>query len=320
MPVHYKPILPSSLIQISKRRLLKIKWLAQFDPKKKYAWINGYNYQNKEEVQILADLVLYPYYPKYNNIIVANSTGVATHKNAEMAINNAALELIERDAFALHWILRKSPNKIMLNSLPKSFEKYICWLKKVASLFVLFDMGNDLLPVLGALAIARGKGMWVSAAADSNPADAMRKILQELIASIATSRHAGLLDSPDSNKKIGRVSDHEMLYRSPRAQKQAFFLTTGKKTTWKKIEENCHPVDNHADYITKSGITLYIVKLNCYNFARMIREPLYSKSIESRSCTFLFWGRINPRCFTSPSGDAKKMGSREIKYLSSSLY
>lgn len=269
---------PNDLIQISSKRLSKIKWLTEFDESCKYLWVNGYEYSTRKSVKILSDLVYYPYYPPYPSVFTANSTGVATHQSVNLAIESAVLELIERDAFIVHWLLKKSPNKINKKSLPTEFISYLKWLKVNMSSFDLLELRIDSIPVFGGIAIKKDVGLWVSAAADCNPKKAITKVLQELIASAATkSDTTSICITPD---KIKRVADHEVLYRSGEAQKHAMFLMGGDERSWSDIIKNHKQVKSAVDFLKKIS-PLYIVPLQCYNKTALISEKLFTVRVLS---------------------------------------
>jgi len=258
-------ILPQTLIQISQSRLNKIGWLDRFNECNKYLWSRGYEYFSGMTVKILMDLVCYPYYPDYPHIFVANSTGVATHRSIELAIEAATLELIERDAFIVHWLLKKPPRRIKIKSLPTKFNNYVNWLKVNSSSFYLLDFGIDSVPVFGSMAILEGIGLWVSAAADCDPNKAINKAIQELIASIATK--SSLSQDFAMPEKIQRVSDHEALYRLPRYQQNAMFLTKGDELSWGDVLEKYRhiigSITNCVDLLRDLNEPLYIIKLQC---------------------------------------------------------
>jgi thiazole/oxazole-forming peptide maturase SagD family component len=264
---------PNDLIQISSKRLNKINWLKRFDKSSKYLWVNGYEYFTKKRVKILSDLVYYPYYPNYLSVCTASSTGVATHQSIDSAVKSAVLELIERDAFVIHWLLEKSPNKINKESLPTEFTKYLDWLEHNVSSFELLDLRIDSIPVFGGMAIKEDFGLWVSAAADCNPKKAMTKVLQELIASTATNSNATAnYVMPD---KINRVADHEILYKSKEAQKHAMFLGKGNELSWNEIVKNYRQVENPVAFLEKLS-PLYIVQLQCYSDVTWVDEKLFT--------------------------------------------
>lgn len=269
---------PHDLIQISPRRLSMIKWLEKFDESCEYLWTNGYEYFTRKSVAILSDIVYYPYYPHYQSVFNSNSTGVATHQSLNLAIESAVLELIERDAFILHWLLKKSPTNINKKSLPTEFTSYLNWLKVNVSSFDLLDLRIDSIPVFGGIAIKKDAGLWVSAAADCNPKKAITKVLQELIASVATkSDTTSDCIIPD---KIKRVADHEVLYRSEEAQKHAMFLMEGDERSWSDTIKNHKQVKSAVDFLEKLS-PLYIVPLKCYNKTEFINEKLFTVRVLS---------------------------------------
>lgn len=264
---------PNDLIQVSLKRLNKINWLKNFDSSRKYLWADGYEYFTKKRVKILSDLVYYPYYPNYQSVSTASSTGVATHQSLDLAIESAVLELIERDAFIVHWLLEKSPNKINKESLPIEFTKHLNWLEDNVSSFDLFDLGIDSIPVFGGMAIKENIGLWVSAAADCDPKKAMTKVLQELIASAATNSNT-IADYVIPNK-INRVADHEILYRSKEAQKHAMFLIKGYELSWNETIKSYKQIENPIAFLEKLS-PLYIVQLQCYSQATWVDEKLFT--------------------------------------------
>jgi len=270
---------PDDLIQVLPERLEKINWLKRFDESSRYLWVDGYEYFTGDKIKILADLVYYPYYPVYKAVTTANSTGVATHQSIDLAIESAILELMERDAFIIHWLLEKTPDRISNDSLPIEFKKSLDWLEENVSSFCLFNLGTDSIPVFGSMAIKENVGLWVSAAADCDPRKAMHKVLQEIVASAAT-RNGSNSDYvvPD---RINRVVDHEMLYKSKEAQKHAMFLTKGENLSWDKIIRQYEKKESPVEFMGGISSPLYIIKLQCYNRARQVDERLFTVRVLS---------------------------------------
>lgn len=76
-----------------------------------------------------------------------NTSGCAGHFNRKKAINSAILELIERDAFLVHWINTISPKRIEIRDY-KSKNKHTQYLLRTLRMYglesYLFDISSDI--------------------------------------------------------------------------------------------------------------------------------------------------------------------------------
>ena len=80
--------------------------LQPFDPGTYWEWVSGKRYRTQGMVMVPMDLVYFPINPtKFNRKLCcyASSSGVAAHTSYDLAVKNALLELIERDAFLRAW-------------------------------------------------------------------------------------------------------------------------------------------------------------------------------------------------------------------------
>lgn len=78
---------------------------ARFDETKEYEWTRGYNVVTGCGVNVLADLVYFPYFPETQYYAFANSSGCAAHPDKQVAIETGTLELIERDSFMISYLV-----------------------------------------------------------------------------------------------------------------------------------------------------------------------------------------------------------------------
>ncbi|MCX6780522.1 MAG: YcaO-like family protein [Candidatus Magasanikbacteria bacterium] len=89
--------------------------LTPFDVAEMYQWVPAINALTGEERLVLADFVYFPYKPLHGvRFAYGNSSGTAAHTVMELAQNSALLELVERDAFMIHWFNRLTPPRAIL--------------------------------------------------------------------------------------------------------------------------------------------------------------------------------------------------------------
>jgi len=127
------------------------KKVRPFVEKNKYEWIRGRYLKSDKSVYVLSDLVFYPLSKKFLGrypIFRSNSSGVAAHFDRDKALENAILELIERDAFSVLWYSKKKtwrlPEKILSDHV---LDKLSFW-KKQGREILFFDITVDSVPVI----------------------------------------------------------------------------------------------------------------------------------------------------------------------------
>lgn len=93
--------------------------LTPFDPKQRRGWRLGTIHGHEKRIWVPADLLYFEVgATQSQSCYRANSSGVAAHREDMAARQHAFLELIERDALAVHWYARKSPRGISDEQLP----------------------------------------------------------------------------------------------------------------------------------------------------------------------------------------------------------
>ena len=90
-----------------------------FDPQKRELnWVKAVNIKNDEEQLVPADAVFHPYTISNNfNLFKSNTNGLASGNRIEEAIFHGMMEVIERDAWSLFEVKRKSAPEIDLETI-----------------------------------------------------------------------------------------------------------------------------------------------------------------------------------------------------------
>lgn len=94
-----------------------------YDETTKFCWVQGIDALSKSHIWIPLQLLSF----KYANQIITDqtepqlapfvSTGSAAGQNIEMAVKNGIFEIIERDAFLIHWLNKLHSEKIKVSSI-----------------------------------------------------------------------------------------------------------------------------------------------------------------------------------------------------------
>ena len=82
-------------------------------------WTEGFNLINGDKVYLPAQLVWlgFPSCPPAQSLFPQVSTGLAAGQSMHHAIISGLCEVIERDAFTTHWLLKRTPPKIRLSDV-----------------------------------------------------------------------------------------------------------------------------------------------------------------------------------------------------------
>lgn len=149
------------------------------------------------------------------------SSGAAAHPRRADAIEHAACELIERDAFLWAWVQRLSRERIALASAPAPVRDRAAACVSAGWTVDLVNLTLDTVPVV--LAALHGpEGLALGAAARASAAAAAGRALQE-----AAVLADGLPRRPRRDLRpedVAEVEDHLDLWRLPGAAEQAEFL------------------------------------------------------------------------------------------------
>jgi ribosomal protein S12 methylthiotransferase accessory factor len=197
-----------------------------FDPEREMAWSWGYNLTRNKPVLVPATAVSYG---SDDELLGETSSGVAAHSSRGGALLNAALELIERDAFMIHWLQMLSPPLIEPKSIPDE-EKQAQLHEVEASGYTvrIADLSTDLeIPVYLALGFRedrRAPALIVGAGASLDAGTALSRALKELYAATLSPSPHWRLRPPLRLQDVQCLEDHARAYEHPDWLPYAAFL------------------------------------------------------------------------------------------------
>lgn len=185
---------------------------------KEYSWASMYEVDSGTELFVLSEFIYDPFpdnvqlnVDKYTS---TNSSGCASNTSLDIAIVNATLELIERDAFMRHWFAQKAGVELIFETLPIEIRQRISNLQTLGSQVSLQYLDLGLSPVFMALIQNSGRHFTsVGAAADLDPELALDKALSEAEAG-AFAFLGGVVGQKILPKNVLTPTDHVSLYSS----------------------------------------------------------------------------------------------------------
>lgn len=181
----------------------------------KWGWVRASRLLTGEQLLVPVDQVFYPLYrgdaghaPQY----LANSSGVAAHSDKDLAIENATLELVERDAIATLWYGRRSVSAIPLehSSVDEVRERVCFWISRSKRVKIL-NITTDTVPVV--LVLISGPAfpcLASGAAAAYTFAEAVSKAFEE--AEVMLLSWQDVMQGLENPEEVVSVRDHGKLY------------------------------------------------------------------------------------------------------------
>lgn len=218
----------------------------RFDPCQEYDWTKGELLFSGKSKYVLADFVFFPFYHS-RQYFWGNTSGTAAHNTKQKSVESATLELIERDSFMIHHLVRPSVDTILINrDFPVSIRTRVEKLRKECFSVSFFDYTLDLAPVVFCYVHSDTYNYSTcSACSRFNIVDAISHALMECETSILHRLRF------DYNKKIKpsevvSPEDHALLYSQERFYKSAIPISTKSVTlsdlqnrgisTWSDLE------------------------------------------------------------------------------------
>jgi ribosomal protein S12 methylthiotransferase accessory factor len=204
-----------------------------FDEGTVYEWTEARDETTGSVAHILADLVYFPYFPKTPYYAYANSSGVAAHPDRQKAVETSALELVERDSFAISYLTRLQFPTIVEQTLPDDIRKRIRELRKVGFQVWVKDHSIDLAPV--ACVIAQSQEHTYTPCASCSSFDfeyALNHALMEVEALVVARLQNGP-PKPIRPRDVLWPLDHGRLYGQQQYFRRADFLIGGRKIAFR---------------------------------------------------------------------------------------
>jgi ribosomal protein S12 methylthiotransferase accessory factor len=209
----------------------------EFDSNAQIRWVWGHSLTRDRATLVPAQLAYYGLHlddePRF---VIESSNGCATGSSIEEAILFALLEIIERDAFVMHWLNSISPPRIALNTIRSASLRFLIGRIERAKLDITLLDGrlDTAIPTIFAIVMRRDQGLGaftIAASSHFNEEVAMESALRD-----AASHHVGFEErtkrAEDSLRAalrdfhlIRTIHDHGALYGLPEAVPFARFLT-----------------------------------------------------------------------------------------------
>ncbi len=239
--------------------------LLKFTEDLELQWVGGYSLTSGKEILVPSQLAYYG----TPDIILGNSSGCATGSCIEEAVFYALMELIERDAFLLHWYARLTPRRIAVDSLRSLEVRFMVERARRAGFIVhLLDTRLDI-QAPSALAILMRSddelgAFSLSSAASFSPEEAMQSALCEVATHVhwfkgrvlAKERTKDLRLAVNDYTMVGKMEEHALLYGYPEAKVLAQFLLEDTEEysfdesyrEWQRMRPNTQSLKDDVDY------------------------------------------------------------------------
>lgn len=230
-----------------------------FDPERIVRWNWGYNLTQKRRVLIPTSAAWYGY---NDSLLGDSSNGVAAHSNRSHALLNGVLELVERDAFMIHWLHRLSPPQVDLDDVVDNRSRAMIRCVEESGYAVrIFDLTTDLeIPVVLALGThedGRKPALIVGAGASLDHRSALFRALSELYAATFSPTKLWTLKPPLDLADVHGLADHSLAYEHPEWLRHASFLwASHRRASW--------PTPPQPDRGWPDGLTKLIEQLKAY--------------------------------------------------------
>ncbi len=235
-------------------------------------WVPGIEYPLGDNVEILADLCLYPFHNREDKgpYFWASSSGMAAHRTRDKAIIKAFLELIERDAFMRIWLSHKSPSHIPLEMAPTEIITQARLIRELGFNTELLDITQKTIPSVLVIIHCNNRtpALCCGCASRLSLHDACLAAYQEAETALFGALGESRKDLCSSARDVRLPEHHGELYYNPSNLHHAEFL-------WSSCEYHAVPEirtplssnQDNLDELTKlAGVsTVYIVDYPCPN-------------------------------------------------------
>ena len=196
-------------------------------------WVWGYSLSREQPV-LLPEEVASALLPRAS-LYAETSSGVAAHWSRERALLSAVLELVERDAFMIHWLLRHPPPRLDGDELGSPGNDVIAGIRSAGYDVELVDLSLDLrLPVVAAFGLrddGQKPALLVGAGCALEPRAAARKALAELGGAVFSWVDRPWRPAPPMQPdEVCRLEDHGAAYAHPLWRDRAAFLWSAEET------------------------------------------------------------------------------------------
>ena len=217
-----------------------------FDPDRETRWNWAFNLTQQRRVLVPTSAVWYGY---DDWLLGESSNGVAAHSSRGCALRNAALELVERDAFMIHWLHRLSPPRLGSVIVSERRGRLIDWVERSGYVVHLRDLSTNLrIPVVLAIGVHEersGPALLVGAGAALSPYEALDKALSELYSATFSAPAQWMLKRPLDPTDIAQLGDHARAFTEhPEWLRHASFLWSSETSVdWSAYRDGAQTDD-----------------------------------------------------------------------------
>ena len=214
---------------------------------RKILWVKGENLFTKEKVFVPRDVTSWFLGPRTSRTLFLHSTtnGCAGHFSKDVAVLSALFEVIERDAFLVHWLTKISPRKLAVESLPESLKKRVELFKEWGYVISILITTTDIkMPCVNIICSTKNSGdfhkITLSGACRLTYREAIEKGLDELISCAPWITEETAKENPQTYKeepflsridKLGRFK----LWSWNSIDKNAKHLIAGESISWRDL-------------------------------------------------------------------------------------
>ncbi|HSV53835.1 MAG TPA: YcaO-like family protein [Burkholderiaceae bacterium] len=244
--------------------------LAPFDETALYPWIAMQGLNSDTSCWMLADLlvsrktVLSHTFPAQGGGAVgqryayATSSGCAASPSKAHALQNALLELVERDAFMRLWLQRTGAWELPARLLDATTQATVQRLRNEGGQVVFLELQSAFAQVVLCMAQFASRSFTLcGAGAHWDLAKAARKALGE-VATGSLARLAGVQTAPLRPEDVRKPADHLHLYCQPEYFRRADFLFGfGPASTASITERKPQSYPELLDALRKAGMAAY---------------------------------------------------------------
>jgi thiazole/oxazole-forming peptide maturase SagD family component len=239
--------------------------LKPFKEGEERAWLLGHTH-NGTNLYVPSDLIFYAEHPvQLHYCYTPSSTGVAAHPDMQRAQLNAMLELVERDAIAVHWYGMLSPNRISEEFLPRNIRiRKDEWTGAGWEVYIL-DLTLDLSPVCMVLLVNHKQYPVMSSGAASalTMERAINKaFLEAEYMAISWQKRRKKTMYPE---KVRLPDDHGLLYATDKYFNEVEHLLKGNEETPKVNRLTLDDLLSKSDAVTvrmdDGTYPLYVVRV-----------------------------------------------------------
>ena len=194
-------------------------------------WSRGFNLTQGHEQFVPSSAVYYGY---DDHLLGECSSGVAAHSSRGHALLNAVLELVERDAFMIHWLHRLAPPRLDLHGVDHPrLQRMLTSVQEVGYELHILDLTTDLeIPVVLALATRddqKRPALLVGAGAALTAAVAAERALSEVFSAMLGQSPDWSLRPAMTPAEVHRLADHSRAYEHPAWLPRAEFLWSSQR-------------------------------------------------------------------------------------------